>query len=75
MSRTTGMESLEQKIEKAQTDVIRTKQKYEGALADLKNLMDKRDALKRDELIVAIMRSSKPYDEILNFINEDDKSK
>ena len=73
MSRTTGLESLEQKIEKAQADVIRTKQRYEGALAALKDLMDKRDALKRDELITAIMRSSKPYDEILNFINEDDQ--
>ena len=73
MSRTTGLESLEQKIDKAQADVIRTKQRYEGALAALKDLMDKRDALKRDELITAIMRSSKPYAEILNFINEDDQ--
>ena len=37
----------------------------------LKDLMDKRDALRRDELITAIMKSSKPYDEILQFIKED----
>lgn len=71
MSRTTGLESLEQKIEKAQADVVRAKQKYDGAVAALKDLMDKRDALRRDELITAIMRSSKPYDEILHFIKED----
>lgn len=74
MSRTIGLESLEQKIEKAQADVIRTKQKYDGAVAALKDLMDKRDALRRDELIIAIMRSSKPYDEILHFIKDDDQS-
>lgn len=71
MSRTTGLESLEQKIEKAQADVVRAKQKYDGTVAALKDLMDKRDALRRDELITAIMRSSKPYDEILHFIKED----
>lgn len=74
MPRATGMESLEQKIEKAQADVIRTKQKYDGAVAVLKDLIDKRDALRRDELITAIMKSSKPYDEILHFIKADDQS-
>ncbi len=71
MARTTGMESLEQKIEKAQADVVKAKQKYDATIAALKDLMDKRDALRRDELITAIMKSSKPYDEILQFIKED----
>ncbi|GAB1475483.1 hypothetical protein MASR2M70_17690 [Bacillota bacterium] len=71
MARATGMESLEQKIEKAQADVVRTKQKYDVAIAALKDLMNKRDALRRDELITAIMKSSKPYDEILQFIKVD----
>ena len=74
MARTTGMESLEQKIEKAQADVVKAKQKYDAAIAALKDLMDKRDALRRDELITAIMKSSKPYDEILQFIKEDVQS-
>ena len=75
MSRTTGLESLELKIEKAQADVVRAKQKYDRAVAALKDLMDKRDALRRDELITSIMKSSKPYDEILQFIKEDGQSK
>ena len=74
MARTTGIESLEQKIEKAQADVVKAKQKYDAAIAALKDLMDKRDALRRDELITAIMKSSKPYDEILQFIKEDVQS-
>ena len=68
MQRATGMEPREQKSEKAQADFIRRKQKYDGSVAVLKDLMDKRDALRRDELITAIMKSSKPYDEILHFI-------
>ena len=75
MSRTTGLESLELKIEKAQADVVRAKQKYDRAVAALKDLMDKRDALRRDELITSIMKSSKPYDEILKFIKDDGHSK
>ncbi len=63
MSRTFGLDTLEQRIEKAQTDVIKTKQKYDTAVATLKDLMDKRDAAKRDELISAIMKSNKTYDE------------
>lgn len=74
MSKTTGLESLEQKIEKAQVDVVKTKQRYDGAVAVLKDLMNKRDALRRDELITAIMKSSKPYDEILQFIKGDEQS-
>ena len=74
MSRTTGLESLELKIEKVQADVVRAKQKYDRAVAALKDLMDKRDALRRDELITAIMKSSKPYDENLQFIKNDGQS-
>jgi len=71
MARTIGLDTLEQKIEKAQTDAIKTKQKYDSAVASLKNLMDKRDAVKRDELISAIMKSDKSYDQILRFIQAD----
>jgi len=43
MARTAGIESFEQKIEKAQMDVVKTKQKYDAAVAKLGDLMDKRD--------------------------------
>lgn len=71
MAKTVGLDTLEQKIEKAQTDVIKTKQKYDAAVAALKDLMDKRDAVKRNELISAIMKSDKSYDQILRFIQAD----
>lgn len=73
MARAIGLDLLEQKIEKAQTDVIKTKQKYDATVTALKVLMDKRDAVKRDELISAIMKSNKSYDQILRFIQADQK--
>ncbi len=68
MARTIGLDALEQKIEKAQTDVIKMKQKYDAAVAALKDLMDKPDAIKRDKPISAIMKSDKSYNQILQFI-------
>ena len=38
------------------------------ALAKLSDLLDKRDALRRDELIKAILKSDKTYEEVLEFL-------
>ena len=45
MARTVGLDTLEQKIEKAQSDVVKAKKKYDLTVSTLKDLMDKRDAL------------------------------
>ena len=50
MARMTSMEALEIRIEKAQEKVSRTKKQYDDAIAVLSDLLDKRDALKRDLL-------------------------
>ena len=65
------MESMEQEIEKAQGKVFRTKRAYETAVDELQKLLDKRDAMRKDELWKAIIRSGKSYEEILTFINTD----
>lgn len=70
MARQISMESLEAKIEKAQQNVIRTKAAYDSATEDLKKLLDKRDALRRDEIMAAVVKSQKSYDEILKFLAE-----
>lgn len=72
MARTIGMEALEQKIERAQMNVVRTKQKYDASIAVLEDLLNKQDALRRDQLVATIMKSSKSYDEIMRFLQEDD---
>ena len=71
MARMTSMEALEIKIEKAQEKVSRTKKQYDDAIAVLSDLLDKRDALKRDELVKAIMKSNKTYDEVIAFLDDD----
>ncbi len=63
--------SLDEKIENAQQKVIKAKEKYDATVEELKKLMDKRDALKKEELIDAITKSNKSYDEVLAFINSD----
>lgn len=73
MARQISMETLNAKIEKAEQNVIKTKKAYESATEELKKLLDKRDAIKRDEIMNAIIKSKRSYDEILKFLSEDDK--
>ncbi len=62
---------LEKKIEIAQLKVVKAKENYDVAIEELKKLMDKRNALKKEKLIAAIEKSNKSYDDILEFINSD----
>lgn len=69
------IEDLEGQIAKGQARVIRMKAAYDSAVDELQTLLDKRDAMRKDELWKAIVKSGKSYDEILRFINaeEDDE--
>jgi energy-converting hydrogenase A subunit M len=67
-ARATGTEALERKIEKAKSEVAGAKLRYEKSVAELKDLLDKRDALRRDELVKAIAKSDKSYDDILRYL-------
>ena len=73
MARRISMETLNAKIEKAEQNVIRIKKAYEAADEELKELLDKRDAMKRDEIMNAIIKSKRSYDEILEFLSEGDQ--
>lgn len=72
--RKTSIEALEEKIEKAEKDVITAKKKYDEATANLKQLLDKRDALRKEELIAAVTKSSRSYEEILAFLEADENA-
>ena len=56
--------SIEVKIENAQDKVVRTKERYNAAVAELRQLMDKKDAMMKGELMDAFAKSNKSYDEI-----------
>ena len=47
MARKMNLNTLEQKIEKAQQDVVKTKNAYNAATARLKELLDKREATEK----------------------------
>jgi len=66
--RATGMEALEEKIEKTQTNVIKAKLKYDNATTTLKQLLDKRDALRNEKLLAAFTNSNRSYEEIMTFL-------
>ena len=71
MARGTVIESFELKIDKAKMDMVKTEEKYDKAVSKLSDLMDKADAIKRDELVKTMMKSSKSYEEILRFLTEE----
>ena len=73
MARTKQTVSIDEKIAKAQVVVEKTKEKYEAAVKELRNLIDKKQALKKQELLNAIEYSSKSYEEIYDFLVSDGK--
>ena len=75
MARVTAMQAVQAKIEKAQEAVSKKKKKeYDEAIAVLSDLLDKRDALRRDELVKAIMKSDRTYEEVMAFLNTEQGS-
>lgn len=68
MARVTSIELLEQKIEKAQEDVVKAKHKYDASTATLKELLDKRDLLRNEELLRAFTKSKRSYGDILRYL-------
>ena len=73
MARTINMDSLNQKIEKAEQEVVRTKKAYDAATAELKKLLDKRDAVRSQELLKAVADSPLTYKEIIALIKSGGK--
>lgn len=68
MARTINANLLEQKISKAEQDVVKTRKAYETATEELKKLLDKRDAFRSQELMALISDSSLSYTEIVKLI-------
>lgn len=68
MARGSSLESIDIRIAKAEEEVSKTKARYENATANLKDLLDKRDAIRRDHLMQLIAGSDRSYDEIVAFL-------
>ena len=66
--RRTSADALNEKIQKAQERVASTKAAYGSAVKNLQELMEKRDALRKDELYSLLLKSNKTYDEVIRFL-------
>ena len=64
-------DTIEQQIEKAQIKVVKSKAAYESSVSSLQVLLDKRDAVRKDEFWKEILKSEKTYEEILRYIKVD----
>ena len=65
--------SIDEKIEKAQEHVARTKERYDSALEELKLLLDKKNEQKKAELIAVIDECGMNYDEIIKLVRAKSK--
>lgn len=59
---------LNQRIEKVRKRVEESKAAYEKASKELKNLLDKQKLMQADEIMNAIEKSGKSYEEVLQSI-------
>ena len=70
MARTKSDASLDEQIEKAQDRLAKAKAQYDSAAADLRKLLEERDARRQKLLMVAIAKSDKSFEDILRFLED-----
>lgn len=63
--------TLDERIEQQERVVSRIKDRYDAEVPKLEKLMNKRDELRKKELMKEIEDSGKSFDEIIKFLRED----
>lgn len=64
--------SIDEEIIKQEEQVSKSKAKYDADVKKLKDLYAKRDEMKKKELLEAVEKSSKTYDEIMLFLKTEE---
>lgn len=67
------LSAIEIKIEKEKARVENMRIKYEAELEKLELLMSKRNAIQSDELLNAISKSDKSFEEVMEFLGSGKK--
>ena len=62
---------LEEKIAKAQDRLVAAKAAYEEAAHDLRDLLEKREAIRENELYDKLVKSKWSYDRIIRMLESD----
>ena len=60
--------TIDEEIIKQEEQVSKSKAKYDADVKKLKDLYAKKDEMKKNELLAAVEKSSKTYEEILRFL-------
>ena len=60
--------TIDEEILKQEEQVAKSKAKYDAEVKKLKDLQSRRDEIKKKELLEAIEKSGKDYDEIMKFL-------
>lgn len=63
--------SIKEEILKQEEAVAKSKEKYDAEVKKLKDLYAKQDEMKKKELFAAVEKSSKSYEEIMAFLQEE----
>ena len=63
--------TIDEKIEKAQAEVIKAKEKYEAAINELKELQERKKEIQSKELMNTFQESCRSYDEIMAFLKSE----
>lgn len=71
MARTKKVTSIKEEILKQEEAVARSKEKYDLEVKKLKDLYAKQDEMKKKELFAAVEKSSRSYEEIMAFLQEE----
>lgn len=66
--------SLDERIEEQKQVVSKAREHYEAEVNKLKQLMNKRDELQKKELMKAVEDSSRSFEEIMQFLQDDASS-
>ena len=64
--------TLDEKIEQAQMAVEKAKARYDATVKELRDLLDKKDAQRKQELLKAVENSARTYDEIMAFLKAEE---
>lgn len=64
--------SLKDEITRQEEQVAKSKAKYDADVMKLKDLYAKQDEMKKKELLKAVEKSRKSYEEIMAFLQQED---
>ena len=65
-----GSMTIDEKITQTQEQIIKTKAKYDEAIAALEELLAKKRAMQNEELLRLFANSNRTYDEVEAFLKE-----